>query len=98
MRPVHVEPDSLHLASRALLQDHYHLADRLFALRMSLYRLEMAWQGGDAEEYLGDLNLLLEHMRSRLDELLTLSLTLSRQAEAWEECDQRWSGVFREGA
>jgi len=33
MRPVHVEPDSLHLASRALLQDHYHLADRLFALR-----------------------------------------------------------------
>jgi len=98
MSSFHLEPDSLRLAARTLLQDYYHLADRLFALRILLYRLEMAWQGGEAEEYLADLNLLIERMRARLDELISLSLSLSRQAEAWEECDQRWAGVFRDSS
>lgn len=96
MHPIHLEPDSLHLAARALLQDYYHLADRVFVLRVQFYRLEMSWQGGDAEEYLYELHILLNRLEARLDELVTLGITLARQAEAWEESDQRWAGVYRE--
>lgn len=93
-----IEPVSLHLAAQTLRQGYFQLADQAFLLHVQYYRLEMAWQGGNAEEYLYELTLLLKRMEQRLDELLSLSLTLSRQAEAWEECDQRWAGLYREGS
>jgi uncharacterized protein YukE len=93
---LHVETDSLHMTARSLLQQYYHLADRLFALRVQHYRLEMAWQGGDAEEYSHQLNQLIARLQDRMEELISLGLTLSRQADGWEELDQRGAGEFRD--
>ena len=93
---IHVEPASLYLAARTLQREYSHLAEQAFLLRVQYYHLEMAWQGGDAEEYLHELDLLLNRLQQRLEELLSLSLLLTRQAEAWEECDQRWAGVYRQ--
>jgi uncharacterized protein YukE len=96
MSPLHIEPDFLHLAARTLLQEYDRLAEQVFALRIQLYRLEMAWQGGEAEAYLYDLNALLTRLERRMEELFSLAIMLSRQAEAWEECDQRWADMYRE--
>jgi hypothetical protein len=96
MQILHLESDSLHLAARTLMQEYYHIADRAFALRIQYYRVEMAWQGGRANEYLYELDLLFDRLRIRMDELLTLSRILYRQAETWDESDQRWAGAYRE--
>jgi uncharacterized protein YukE len=95
MNLVHVEPDSLHLGARSLLQEYYALANQLYALRVARYRLEMAWQGGDAEAYLFEMRALLQRLDAQMSELLTIGLTLSHQADAWDECDQRWTGIYR---
>ncbi len=95
MSCLHLDPDSLRLTARALVQDYSHLAEALFTLRVQYYRLEMAWQGGEAQEFLNEFQQMLHRLEIRLDELLTLALTLTRQADLWEESDQRWAGIFR---
>lgn len=96
MALIHVEPEGLNLTARSLAQEYYFLADRLYDLRRSYYRLEMAWQGGDACEFLFEMNRLIDRMSVQLDQLMDLSLILSRQADAWDESDQRWAWTFRE--
>lgn len=95
MNSLHIDPSSLHLVARTLLQEYSRFAEQVFLLRLQYYRLEMAWQGGAAEEYLQELNLLIRRLEKQTDKVLTLGLTLLRQAEAWEECDQCWAAVFR---
>lgn len=56
MSCLHLDPDSLRLTARALLGDYSHLAEVLFTLRVQYYRLEMAWQGGRAEEVLSEFH------------------------------------------
>jgi uncharacterized protein YukE len=96
MLTLHIDCSQLYLTARSFWQTSYQLTDQIFELRVALYRLEMAWQGNDAEEFLGELKSLIEHMETQMDELNILGLTVSHQAEAWDECDQRWSGCFRE--
>lgn len=91
---VHVEPDQLYLASRSLWQANYQAIEVLFRLRVTLLRLESTWQGGRAEEYIAESRDLLQLLNARMEELITMSLILSRQADQWDESDQRWSGVY----
>lgn len=96
MPPLHIDSDQLHLAARSFWQTSYQLTDQIFVLRVALYRLEMAWQGGNAEEYHDELSTLIDRMDTCMDDLNALGLILSHQAEAWDECDQRWAGIYRE--
>ncbi len=93
---IHVDPDHLYQTTRTFWQNHLDMADQLYALRTAQYRLEMAWQGGEvSEEYFCEFRLLLQRLNQMAEELLSLGLTLSRQAEAWDESDQRWTSTFR---
>lgn len=96
MSPLHIEPDQFHFTARSIWQAGYQLSDQIFVLRVALYRLETAWQGSDAEEFLDELRILIDRMDAQMDELNDFGLILSHQADAWDECDQRWAGCFRE--
>lgn len=93
---LHVDPDLLYLTARRLWQEHLQLADQAYSLRVEINRLEMAWQGGTAEEHIYALRLLLNQLNQKTEELMKFALILSRQAVFWEESDQRWTLVFRE--
>lgn len=94
MSMLHVEPDQLYLASRSLWRGNYQALEALFRLRVALMRLESTWQGGRSEQFLAEAHALLESLTERMEELITMSLMLSRQADRWGESDQRWSAVF----
>jgi hypothetical protein len=96
MKPLHIEPDHLYLASRAFWQANYQAVDQLFRLRVALLRLEMTWTGGRADEFMTDARFLLQQLHQRTEDLIAMSLILSRQADQWDESDQRWMGVYRE--
>ncbi len=69
MSTVHLAPDSLCLPTRALVQDYSHLSEALFTLRVQYYRLEMVWQGGEAQEFLNKFQQMLHGLETRLDEI-----------------------------
>jgi WXG100 family type VII secretion target len=98
MLPLHVDSDQLYLAARSIWQTSYQASDQIFELRVALYRLEMAWQGAAADEFLDELGVWIDRMDMHMEELNALGLTLSHQAEAWDECDQRWAGSYRESS
>ena len=93
---LHIEPDQLFLTSRAFWQANYRTLDQLFALRAALLRLEMAWSSDTADDFFAEMRPLLQQLSERTEELFSMGLTLSRQADLWAEADQRWSGVFRD--
>lgn len=95
MSLLHVEPIPLYLASRSLWQANYMAIDQLFRLRVALLRLEGAWLGPAADDFLAETRSLQQQLTERVEELISLSLALAREADRWEESDQRWAGVYR---
>jgi len=95
MQPLHVDTDQLYLTARALWQDHLNLIDQIYELRTAMYRLEMAWQGGDADEFMAEMSGLLQGLNERGEELVSMGLMLSHQGEMWDESDQRWTWNYR---
>jgi uncharacterized protein YukE len=93
---LHVEPDQLYLASRAFWQANYRGLDQFFLVRAALVRLQMTWIGDHADDYFAEMKPLLQQLVQHNEELLTMALILSRQADLWAEADQRWSGFYRE--
>lgn len=92
----HIEPDLLYQTARLLLQDQTYLAEQIASLRLQAARLALAWQGGEAEEFLHQFNALLTQIERQGREVETLAYTAARQARLWEESDQRWAQSFRE--
>lgn len=93
---IRVDPDLLFLASRSLGQGYFRFLEALFVLRTSLARLEISWEGRRAEDFLAEAAVLLRRLQEYGEELFTMSLLLFRQANRWEEMDQRWQGIFRD--
>jgi uncharacterized protein YukE len=93
---LHAEPDLLFLASRAFWQANYRAMDQLFALRVALLRLEMAWHGDTADDFFAEIAPLFQQLSGQTEYLLSMSLTLSRQTDLWDESGQRWTGIFRD--
>jgi len=96
MMSIHIEPDQLFLASRSFWRANYQAIDQVVRLRSAVLRLELAWSSERAEEFVGEMRPLVQQLHDRSEDLLTLSLILSRQADLWDESDQRWSAIFRE--
>jgi uncharacterized protein YukE len=94
MAEIRVEPEHLYAAARSIWQANYVLLDELHSLRVAILRLEMAWQGGDAEEVIGVLNNARAALNARAEELYEFGQRLSRHAESWDESDQRWASIF----
>lgn len=96
MDTIRVDPDLLLLASRALAQGYFRLLEALSALRSSLAQLEIAWQGKHADDFVFEATLLVRKLQEYSEELFAMSLLLFRQANRWEELDQRWQHIFRD--
>jgi len=95
MQPIHVDPDQLYLTARALWREHLNMIDEIYELRIAMYRLEMAWQGTDAEEFVAEMSAIIQNLNERAEEVLSMGLTLSHQSEMWDESDQRWTLNYR---
>jgi len=96
MAPLHVEPDQLFLASRSFWRANYQAIELLASLRVSMLRIELAWSSEKAEEFMAEMRRLVQQLDERCEDLYTMSLILCRQADLWDESDQRWSAIFRE--
>ena len=94
MSSLHTEPDLFFLTSRDFWQANYRALDQLFALQVALLRLEMVWQGDNADEFFAEMNPLAKQLADRAEDLFSMSILLSRQADLWDESDQRWQTVF----
>jgi len=90
-----VDPDTLHLTALLLQQEQTLLAEQILLLRQHMVRLAMAWQGGDAEEFLDAMRHLLFELRQREQEIQELAQILARQADLWLESDQHWAQVYQ---
>jgi hypothetical protein len=95
MQPIHVDPEQLYLSARALWQDHLDMIDQIYALRSAVCRLEMVWLGGDAEEFIAEMSVLIQRLNEQAEQVLAMGLTLSHQGEMWDESDQRWTWNYR---
>jgi hypothetical protein len=93
---LHIDPEQLYQASRTLVHTNDQAADALYNLRLSVLRLEAAWISPQADDYMSEMKTLLLQIRLELDEMLTMSLILSRQADMWQETDQHWAREYRE--
>lgn len=96
MPPIHVEPDQLYLTSHTFFQANYHALEDLYALRSALLRLEMTWTSPSAEAFHHDMHALVQQLDAQIEQLVEMGLVLSRQADRWQESDQRWMAAFRE--
>ena len=93
---IHVEPEELRSAGRACESAHLDLEDSLREIRSAAMRLEANWQGGAAESFEYELAQWLRTMAERIDQAGSFARILARQADGWDETDQRWTGAFRE--
>jgi uncharacterized protein YukE len=91
MPPIHVDTEQLYRTARAYWQNHLDMVDRIYSLRTTMIRLEIAWQGNASEEFQSEMALLIRRLESRAEDLVAMGLTLSRQGELWDESDRRWT-------
>lgn len=92
----HLEPDALYQTARLLLHEQAYLAEQIARLRLQVARLSLAWQGGEAEEFLQQVGALLTQLERQSREVEELAYLLIRQARIWEENDQTWAQRWRE--
>lgn len=90
MTEIHVDPEELERTARQIWQINLQMSELLQRLRISGIWLEMAWQGGSAEEFSQDLESLTRRMGLHLEELERLGRLLNRQSEQWQASDQHW--------
>jgi WXG100 family type VII secretion target len=93
---IHVEPEELRSTGRACEFAHLDFEDSLQEIRSTAMRLEANWQGGAAESFEYELAQWLRVMAEKIEQAGWFARVLARQAEGWEESDQRWTGVYRD--
>jgi uncharacterized protein YukE len=96
MALIHIEPEEFRIAGRGCEYAQLDFEDSLMSIRAAAARLEASWQGGAAESFEYELGQWLRGMAERIEQAGWLARTLVRQAEGWEEIDQRWTDAFRD--
>lgn len=92
---IHAETDALRETGRAFEIACLDLDDSYREMRTEAYRLEANWQGGAAGTFQAELQDCLRTLAEKSDLLDGLARELIRQAEGWEELDQRWAEAYR---
>lgn len=95
MPTLHIEPAQLRETSRLFEQYAEEAMDLALQIKRVGVNLEIAWQGGAAETVTSEVEALQKDLLARIEELYTFTRLLSRQADAWEELDQRWQQQYR---
>jgi uncharacterized protein YukE len=96
MSIIHAETDEIRSTGRACEIAYLDLEDAFREVRAAAYRLEANWQGGSADSFQYELTEWLRVMAQRIEQMDYFGRVLARQAEGWEEIDQRWTGTMRE--
>lgn len=95
MPSIHVNPDELRHLSRQLELKAQDMLDVDFKLRQAGSKLDMAWRGGSAGDFLQDLAVLQQRLRGSIQEVYIMAQKLNREADRWEESDQTWMHEIR---
>lgn len=95
MSTLHIEPAELREIGHVLEQNAQDAMDLALQIKRANANLEIAWQGGKAESVTGELDTLQRALLDRIEDLYTYTRILSRQADAWDELDQRWQKQIR---
>ena len=66
----------------------------MFALLVVAIRLEVSWQGTNADGYIYELRDLVRRLQRQVEALDQLGYTLSRQSNLWLEIDQTGAHSF----
>jgi len=77
-------------------QQVHYLLEEEFRLKRISARLEMAWTGGTATEYIEELNNNQKYLHELTAELYILAIKLAQHSARWDESDLRWQALFRE--
>jgi WXG100 family type VII secretion target len=96
MSTLHIEPDELRTLSRLMDQSASQLVDAASRLQSAAANLEMAWQGGSSEAFVGDLQNMKQSLQARTEELNSYVLLLLHQSDRWDELDQTWQNKYRD--
>lgn len=93
---IHVEPEALRSLSRLMEQQVHCMLDEEFRLKLASARLEMAWTGGSAQDFLEEMQTNQKYLHDLILELYLLAIKLAQQSERWEESDFVWQALFRD--
>jgi uncharacterized protein YukE len=96
MDHIHVETDELYNLGRAFENASLDFVDSYHEIRTAAYLLEANWQGGEAESFQDELMDSLRVIVEKIEQMEYLGRKLIRQAEVWDEIDQRWSAAYRD--
>lgn len=93
---IHAEPDAMRSLSRLMEQQVHDLLDEEFRLKLAAARLEMAWSGGTALDYIDELRNNQKYLHALIIDLYLLAIKLAQHSERWEESDLVWQALFRD--
>ena len=95
MSNIRIESDRLRETYVFLNQQAYILLDEFHLLNQSVTKLDFAWQGTSANNFLDEVSILQKELQKKIEELFVLSQRLNREADRWEESDQIWVQEYR---
>ena len=67
-----------------------------YRLRISLIRLQMAWQGPTAEQFCSEAEGIIRQIQNNIEQLDQMGWVLYRQAEQWDYSDMVWFANYRD--
>jgi len=91
---LHVEPEQLRSTGNRMIHTALDIWEYVSSLRQAVYRLELAWWGGTAHVFLSEVRIRIAELSTRAENLYDFGLLLIRQADSWDESDQRWASTY----
>ncbi len=88
-----MQTENVHSVARQMTQGAAQLDAQLEVLQSAIQKLDIAWQGGrKSEKFISEIQNTLNHLKVQQDFLAQLAMRVEREANEWEEIDQRGRG------
>ena len=89
MTTIHMETESVHATAQQMIRSAAQLAAQLQDLQSTTQRLDMAWQSRNSEKFNAEMQGLVNRLKAQQNILTELAMRVEREANEWEEVDQR---------
>lgn len=86
---VHMKPSLVREQIQYLQRLIRYMEEEELELKRALQRLQFAWKGPSADEFIMTLHQCLRTWKGAIDELEYLLILLQREVEKWEKQDQQ---------
>lgn len=97
MATLHMQTETARAVAQHLKQNSETISSQLQYMQRSIQDLELAWQGRDSDKFIAEGSDLLRRLITHQEILFVLSDRLQREAQEWEDVDQRGFTAFRAG-